>query len=98
MYIVTGSTGLIGFSTSEYFLKKGIKVLGIDNDMRSYFFGKKSSNKWKFLMEKVNLSANKTHIFQNKLMKNKCLHTRQDGRVTPCGLEFQILLSNHSKI
>ena len=30
----------------------------------------KSSNKWKFLMEKVNLSANKTHIFQNKLMKN----------------------------
>ena len=47
MYIVTGSTGLIGFSTSEYFLKKGIKVLGIDNDMRSYFFGKKSSNKWK---------------------------------------------------
>ena len=47
MYIVTGSTGLIGFSTSEYFLKKNIKVIGIDNDMRSYFFGKKSSNKWK---------------------------------------------------
>ena len=47
MYIVTGSTGLIGFSTSEYFLKKNIKVIGIDNDMRAYFFGKKSSNKWK---------------------------------------------------
>ena len=26
---------------------KNIKVIGIDNDMRSYFFGKKSSNKWK---------------------------------------------------
>ena len=29
----------------------------------------KSSNKWKFLMNKVNLSANKTHVFRNKLMK-----------------------------
>ena len=31
----------------------------------------KSSNKWKFLMNKVNLSANKTHIFKNELMKNE---------------------------
>ena len=30
----------------------------------------KNSNKWKFLMNKVNLSANKTHNFKNKLMKN----------------------------
>ena len=31
----------------------------------------KGSNKWKFLMNKVNLSANKTHTFTNKLMKNE---------------------------
>ena len=30
----------------------------------------KNSNKWKFLMNKVNLSANKTHIFKNRLMLN----------------------------
>jgi len=30
----------------------------------------KSSVKWKFLLHKVNLSANKTHIFKNILMKN----------------------------
>ena len=30
----------------------------------------KSSNKWKFLMSKVNLSANKNHKFKNRLMKN----------------------------
>jgi allantoicase len=30
----------------------------------------KSSNKWKFLLSKNNLSANKTHKFINKLMKN----------------------------
>ena len=47
MYIITGSTGLIGASTCEYFLKKGIKILGIDNDLRSYFFGKIGANKWK---------------------------------------------------
>ena len=30
----------------------------------------KSSIKWKFLLNKVKLSANKTHKFNNKLMKN----------------------------
>jgi len=30
----------------------------------------KSSNKWKFLMNKINLSANKTHTFKNTLMIN----------------------------
>ena len=30
----------------------------------------KNSNKWKFLMNKVTLSANKTHKFKNKLMKD----------------------------
>jgi allantoicase len=30
----------------------------------------KNSNKWKFLMNKVNLSANKTHTFTNTLMIN----------------------------
>ena len=30
----------------------------------------KSSNKWKTLMKKTSLMANKTHVFKNKLMKN----------------------------
>jgi len=30
----------------------------------------KNSNNWKFLLDKVTLSANKTHIFKNKLMIN----------------------------
>ena len=30
-----------------------------------------SSKKWKLLLNKVKLSANKKHNFQNKLMKNK---------------------------
>ena len=30
----------------------------------------KGSNKWKFLLKNISLSANKTHKFKNKLMKN----------------------------
>ena len=47
MIIVTGSTGLIGSATCEYYISKRINVLGIDNDLRRYFFGKGGSNKWK---------------------------------------------------
>ena len=37
MILITGSTGLIGSSTAEFFLNKNFKVIGIDNDLRSYF-------------------------------------------------------------
>jgi CDP-paratose 2-epimerase len=41
--IITGSTGLIGSECSKFFLEKGYEVIGIDNDMRSYFFGPEAS-------------------------------------------------------
>ena len=47
MILVTGSTGLIGSATCNFYLQKNKKVIGIDNDLRSYFFGPNSSNKWK---------------------------------------------------
>ena len=37
--IVTGAGGLIGFEAVKYFISKN-KVWGIDNNMRSKFFGK----------------------------------------------------------
>jgi len=37
--LVTGAGGLIGSEASRYFLSKGDLVWGIDNDMRSTFFG-----------------------------------------------------------
>ena len=43
--IVSGSNGLIGSESVKFFLNKGFKVVGIDNDMRAYFFGEKSSTK-----------------------------------------------------
>ena len=44
--IVTGSSGLIGGEATGFFTKKGFKVVGIDNDMRKYFFGETGSTEW----------------------------------------------------
>jgi CDP-paratose 2-epimerase len=37
--IVTGSGGLIGSESVAFFVEQGFRVIGLDNDMRSYFFG-----------------------------------------------------------
>lgn len=37
--IVTGCGGLIGRESAEFFISKGFNVIGIDNNMREYFFG-----------------------------------------------------------
>jgi CDP-paratose 2-epimerase len=43
---VTGSAGLIGSESVHKLRREGFKVVGIDNDMRSYFFGKEASTSW----------------------------------------------------
>ncbi len=37
--LITGSGGLVGSEAVKFFSKNGYEVIGIDNDMRSYFFG-----------------------------------------------------------
>ena len=39
--LVTGSGGLIGSEACRFFLDKGFRVYGIDNNLRKYFFGDK---------------------------------------------------------
>ncbi|MCM8528195.1 MAG: NAD-dependent epimerase/dehydratase family protein [Lentisphaeraceae bacterium] len=41
--IITGSAGLIGGETVRFFSEKGFTCVGIDNNMRSYFFGEEAS-------------------------------------------------------
>ena len=41
--LITGSLGLVGSESVNFFLKKGFKVIGIDNDRRKFFFGKEGS-------------------------------------------------------
>jgi CDP-paratose 2-epimerase len=51
--IVTGSSGLIGSETVRFLYSKGMDVVGIDNDMRKYFFGEAASTGWnRALLEK----------------------------------------------
>ncbi|HAM37847.1 MAG: NAD-dependent epimerase [Elusimicrobia bacterium RIFOXYD2_FULL_34_15] len=44
--LITGSAGLIGSESVRFFSKKDFKIVGIDNDMRKYFFGDEASTKW----------------------------------------------------
>jgi CDP-paratose 2-epimerase len=44
--IVTGSAGLIGSETTRFLISQNMEVVGIDNDMRQYFFGKDASTDW----------------------------------------------------
>jgi CDP-paratose 2-epimerase len=44
--VVTGSSGLIGSETVKFLHEKGLDVVGIDNNMRRYFFGKDGSTEW----------------------------------------------------
>ncbi|MBA3712785.1 MAG: NAD-dependent epimerase/dehydratase family protein [Pyrinomonadaceae bacterium] len=45
--VITGSAGLIGSEAAQFFCQQGFHVIGIDNDMRSRFFGAAASTKWK---------------------------------------------------
>jgi CDP-paratose 2-epimerase len=44
--VVTGSSGLIGSEAAIHFGELGLDVIGIDNDMRSIFFGADGSTAW----------------------------------------------------
>jgi len=44
--LITGSCGLVGSESVEFFIKKKFKIIGIDNDFRKYFFGKEASTSW----------------------------------------------------
>jgi CDP-paratose 2-epimerase len=44
--VITGSAGLIGSDSARHFAAKGLRVAGIDNDMRKYFFGPEASTEW----------------------------------------------------
>lgn len=44
--LITGSGGLIGSEAVSFFADKFDLVLGIDNNLRQYFFGKEASTDW----------------------------------------------------
>ena len=44
--LITGSNGLVGSESVDFFSKKGFDIIGIDNNLREFFFGKDGSTSW----------------------------------------------------
>ncbi len=44
--IITGSNGLVGSEAVSFFSKKNYDIIGIDNNLRQFFFGKDGSTSW----------------------------------------------------
>ena len=44
--LITGSCGLVGSESVEFFASKGFDVIGIDNNSRLEFFGKDGDTNW----------------------------------------------------
>ena len=46
LVLITGSSGLVGSEAVNFFSKKGFDVIGIDNNLRKFFFGIDGSTLW----------------------------------------------------
>lgn len=44
--IITGAAGLIGSEACKFFAQQGFDIVGIDNNMRQFFFGADGSTNW----------------------------------------------------
>ena len=57
--LITGSSGLIGSESAYFFSLKGFDIIGIDNNMRQFFFGKDGSTIWQKKKLKENIKSYK---------------------------------------
>jgi CDP-paratose 2-epimerase len=61
--VVTGSHGLIGSEASKFFANKGFTIVGFDNNMRAYFFGKEASTERNF--QRLNVELGSAYVHHN---------------------------------
>ena len=59
--LITGSAGLIGSEAVEFFSDKFDLIVGIDNNMRAYFFGEDASTEWNNIRLKDKVSNYKSY-------------------------------------
>ena len=64
--LITGSTGLVGSEAVNFFHDKGFDVIGIDNDLRKFFFGSDASTAF---IKKI-IKKNKKYIHHNLDIRN----------------------------
>jgi CDP-paratose 2-epimerase len=66
--LITGAAGLVGSESALFFLNKGFKVLGIDNNYRKFFFGKDGDTS---LIKKKLIKYSKNYKHYNCNILNK---------------------------
>ena len=44
--VITESVGLIGSEAARFFHSKGLKIIGVDNNLQKYFFGEDGTTEW----------------------------------------------------
>ena len=71
--LVTGSAGLIGSESVAFFAEKFDLVIGIDNNLRSYFFGAEASTDW----NRKGLEEKYSNYFYSICSNYYCLPERQ---------------------
>jgi len=70
--IITGSNGLIGSEAVRYFGAKGHQIIGIDNNLRKYFFGEQGDTSWN-LKKLLDLKIDFSHYDVDIRDRNKIL-------------------------
>ena len=65
--LITGSNGLVGSESVNFFTKKGYQIIGIDNNLRKFFFGKDGSTSW---LKKKMIEENKNYKHFNVDIRN----------------------------
>ena len=65
--LITGSTGLVGSEAVNFFCDKGFDVIGIDNNLRKYFFGSNASTT---IINNSIIKKNKKYLHYNLDIRN----------------------------
>jgi CDP-paratose 2-epimerase len=77
--LITGSSGLVGSEAVNFFSNKGFDVIGVDNNLREFFFGKDGSTNWVAKKNKV----------QNKKFKNYNVDIRSYEKLKKIFLKYK---------
>ena len=77
--LITGSSGLVGSEAVNFFSNKGFDVIGIDNNLREFFFGKDGSTNWVAKKNKI----------QNKKFKNYNVDIRSYEKLKKIFLRYK---------
>ena len=82
MILVTGAGGLIGSEVSKFFLSKKLRVIGIENNKRKFFFGKNADIKDNLIELNKNKKFTLVNTDINNIKKISKIYQSKDIKLT----------------